>query len=483
MWGTRSSRPESPWAKRDDLECRVVKDQPSDAMPSTRLARSARLGGLAAGQAARYAGTATANVARRPEGRKIALDRRHLAAADQILSVLGTMKGPAMKLGQLLSFVDLGIIPEDVRPKFQERLATLCDSAPPLPISIMTPVLERELGGSLSDVFASLDPAPIGTASIGQVYRAKMHDGRDVAVKIQYPKMAAAAAADLKNLAFALRRATQLIPGADTVQLAAQLTEALKQELDYAQEASVHRQIAANFAGHPFIKVPKVVDELCGPRVLVTEFIDGMDFDQACASDQELRNRTGEIIVRFYLGSLLRNDQFSGDPHPGNIKTLPDGTVAFLDFGSSARVDPDKLDVMKSVFQAVKSHDGASAKQGLLEAGLLNAPERVTDDEVLAFVTDAAGLFFVDDGVRFEPRMASDAVLISFAPTSKYGQSLRGQQMSTEWLSMARTMVSSTALLGQLGAQANWHTLALELLGLGPPATPLGIAEAEFLAR
>src|SRR5580692_1104595 len=158
-----------------------------ERIPTSRAARAAKVGRLAATEAARHAGTHAANVVRPPKARRAALERRHLETADQILTVLGTMKGAAMKLGQMLSFVDLGVVPRDARPEFQRKLAALRDSAPKVPFTRMMRVLEEDLGRRRSQVFSELDEEPIGVASIGQVYRARLRDGREVAVKIQYP--------------------------------------------------------------------------------------------------------------------------------------------------------------------------------------------------------------------------------------------------------------------------------------------------------
>jgi predicted unusual protein kinase regulating ubiquinone biosynthesis (AarF/ABC1/UbiB family) len=168
-----------------------------ERIPTSRAARAAKVGRLAATEAARHAGTHAANLARPRQARRVALERRHLETADQILTVLGSMKGAAMKLGQMLSFVDLGVVPRDARPEFQRKLAALRDSAPQVPFPHMMRVLAEDLGRDPARVFSSFEEEPIGVASIGQVYRAALPDGRPVAVKVQYPGVAAAVRADL----------------------------------------------------------------------------------------------------------------------------------------------------------------------------------------------------------------------------------------------------------------------------------------------
>ena len=186
-----------------------------DRIPTSRIARTARVSGLAAGQAARHLGTRAANVGRSDEGSRAALERRNLEAAEQIVAALGTMKGAAMKLGQVMSFLDVGLVPEEHREDFQRKLGELRDKAPKVRYSDMRKVIESELGDRVEDVFAAFDPEPVAAASIGQVYRARLHDGRDVAVKVQYPGVAQAVRADMQNLGIILRLMKRIAPGLD----------------------------------------------------------------------------------------------------------------------------------------------------------------------------------------------------------------------------------------------------------------------------
>jgi len=186
-----------------------------DKIPTSRVGRTAKIGGLAAGQAIRQAGTHAANVTRTKEGRQVALERRHVEAAEQIVAALGTMKGAAMKVGQVMSFLDVGVVPEEYREEFQRKLAELRDAAPTVTFKQMGRVIEEELGEPLKAVFDEFDEEPIAAASIGQVYRARLHDGRDVAVKVQYPGVNAAVRADMQNLGLILRLGKRIAPGLD----------------------------------------------------------------------------------------------------------------------------------------------------------------------------------------------------------------------------------------------------------------------------
>src|SRR5919202_4087183 len=227
-----------------------------DRIPTSRLARTARVSGLAAGQAARHLGTRAANVARTEDGREKALERRHLEAAEQIVAALGTMKGAAMKLGQVMSFLDVGLVPEEHREQFQRKLGALRDAAPKVRFADMRRVVEDDLGEPLRELFVTFDPDPIAAASIGQVYRAELHDGREVAVKVQYPGVAQAVRADLQNLGMILRLMKRIAPGLDVKATADEIRSRIGEELDYELEATNQRTLWRIFRGHPFIAVP-----------------------------------------------------------------------------------------------------------------------------------------------------------------------------------------------------------------------------------
>ena len=295
---------------------------PKDRIPTSRIARTARVTGLAAGQAARQLGTTTANLTRSEERSQVALERRQIEAAEQIVAALGTMKGAAMKLGQVMSFLDVGLVPEPYREEFQRKLGELRDAAPKVRFADMRKVVEAELGEELDDLFARFDEDPIAAASIGQVYRAQLHDGREVAVKVQYPGVAQAVRADIQNLGMILRLMKRVAPGLDVKATAEEVRERIGDELDYELEAQNQRSLARIFRGHPFIVVPDVVSRLSRERVLVSEYVEGERFEAIKEHDQATRDRVGEIVFRFFFGCMYRHHQFSGDPHPGNFLLL-----------------------------------------------------------------------------------------------------------------------------------------------------------------
>src|SRR5436190_18907335 len=243
-------------------------------LPKGRVRRTAKVAGLAGGQAARGYATRAANVARSDEGRRAANERRQIKAAEQIVEVLGQMKGAAMKVGQVASFIDLSGLPPEAQDMFQEKLSALRDSAPQVGVKEMRKVIESDYGEKLGEVFADFEVDPLAAASTGQVSRARLHDGRRVAVKVQYPGVAQAVRADLQNLGLLLRAAKRMAPGLDPKAMAHEIRERLTEELDYELEAETHRRFARTWRGHPFVFVPDVITSLSHERVLVSEYVD-----------------------------------------------------------------------------------------------------------------------------------------------------------------------------------------------------------------
>src|SRR6476469_8369231 len=259
----------------------------SEKIPTSRVRRTATVASLAAGEAVKQFGTRAANVTRGDEASEEAMARRQLETAKQIVAALGTMKGAAMKLGQVMSFLDVGLVPEPYREEFQRKLGELRDAAPKVRFADMRKVIESELEAPLRDVFESFDAEPIAAASIGQVYRARLDDGRDVAVKVQYPGVAAAVRADMQNLGIILWLMKSVAPGLDVKSTADEIRARIGDELDYGLEAQNQRTLARIFRGHPFIRVPEVVSSLSREKVLVTEYVTGLGIDAIKELDQE----------------------------------------------------------------------------------------------------------------------------------------------------------------------------------------------------
>src|SRR5436190_6518339 len=454
-----------------------------DSIPTSRVGRTARIGGLAAGQAIRQAGTRAANVTRTKEGKQAALERRHLEAAEQIVTALGTMKGAAMKLGQVMSFLDVGLVPEEHREEFQRKLAALRDAAPNVNFAGMRKVIESELGGPLKEFFAEFDADAIAAASIGQVYRATLHDGRDVAVKVQYPGVAAAVRADMQNLGMILRLMKRVAPGLDVKATGEEIRSRIGDELDYELEATNQRALARIFRGHPFIHVPEVIAGLTREKVMVSEFVAGVGFDSVKEADQETRDRVGEIVFRFYFGCMYRHRQFSGDPHPGNFLLLADDRVAFLDFGLF-KVMPAKLIELELESQRA-GHEGDAQRLWEIwaEGGLLKQPDKFRPDKVLSQFLDATWWYLTDEEIQLGPEIATQVMIDMSDPRSQHFGQMRHETLPADHIFGRRVEMLTLAVLGQLRATANWHRIAREWIYGDPPVTELGRQETAFYGR
>src|ERR671936_2861474 len=263
-------------------------------LPTGRLARTARVGGLVTGQGLRWAGMRTVNRVRTPERAAAAERERAAALIRQVVDQLGQMRGAAMKVGQMISMVEFDGLPEDERDELQRRLAALRDDVPPVRFAELEKLMRREFGGPLERVFRDFDERAFAAASIGQVHRATTIDGDDVAVKIQYPGVAEAVETDLRNAMLLLPLVKRLAPGLDANALAAELRERIAEELDYELEAKNQRRIERLMRGHPFVRVPRVHTDLSTRRVLVSEYVEGKRFEAVRQADEPQRARYGE---------------------------------------------------------------------------------------------------------------------------------------------------------------------------------------------
>jgi len=453
-----------------------------EKIPTSRVGRTAKIGSLAAGQAIRQAGTHVTNVARTKEGRQAALERRHIEAAEQIVEALGHMKGAAMKLGQVMSFLDVGLVPEEYREEFQRKLGKLRDAAPTVSFKDMRKLIEDELGERLGDVFSEFDEEPVAAASIGQVYRARLDDGRAVAVKVQYPGVAAAVRADMQNLGLILRLLKRIAPGMDPQAIGREIRDRIEEELDYELEASNQRALARIFRGHPFIVVPDVVTSLSQERVMISEYLEGIKFDELKGYPQEERDRIGEILFRFYFGCLYRHHQFSGDPHPGNSMLLGDGRMAFLDFGLFKRMPPGTVELEIQVARAVIEGDIDTIMELGARTGFFPEPERFDRDRVLEQFRASTSWYTEDGYIELTPEYATRVLIDMSDPRSQYFGQLRHESAPPDHIFGRRMEVLTLAVLSQLHARGNFHRIAREWFYGDEPATELGREEAEFYA-
>ena len=436
-------------------------------LPRHAVTRSARLARLPVG----YAGRTALGTGKRLGGRPAELVNQEIQqrTAAQVFRVLGELKGGAMKLGQALSVFEAALPPEIAGP-YRATLTRLQESAPPLPAQSMHKVLAGDMGEQWRASFAGFDDQPAAAASIGQVHRAVWHDGRQVAVKIQYPGAGRALISDFSQLSRFARLFGGLMPGLDAKPLLAELRSRVAEELDYRREAAAQQVFAACYAGDPDVCVPGVV--FVSDHVLVSEWLDGIPLASIIAGGTAAqRDRAGIMMIRFLFSGPARVGLLHADPHPGNFRLLGDGRLGVLDFGAVDRLPDGFPPIFGRVLRLM--HDGADLAElegELRSHGYLRDGVSVDLAALRAFLAPLAepsraeSFRFSREWLRTETAQAS---------ALRSSSVLRRLNLPPSYVLIHRVLASGLGVLCQLECEAPFRAEVLRWMpGYADPAEP-----------
>lgn len=440
---------------------------------ASRIARSSALALLGVRAGARWIGAHAGSRAARSRRKEQAM----LRTAEDVTALMGNMKGVTMKLGQIMS-VMTGTVP----PDFADSLATLQSRATPMAPGLVKQVFEEEFGKSPDRIFRRFNWQPFAAASIGQVHRAELQDGSQVAVKVQYPGAAEAVTADLANVGLLFNMAGFAARGLDPGPLVRDLKTGILGELDYRRELASQARFAALFRDHPFVKVPDVLPAFSSSRVLVQEHVEGQPFATARSWDQDRKNALAEKIFRFTFGTMHRHGLFQADPHAGNYLLMADGRVAFIDYGCVVEFAPALREQLNRMIAGVILGDLDQWRAGMVEVGYV-PPDLDLETAELWEHMRLYYSFIVEDGVRFTPELAASMVRQNLQLSGETGRVNRKLNIPQGVVFTQRINFGFAGLMASLEASGPWHSIIREYtLGEGP-ATALGRASASHTPR
>jgi predicted unusual protein kinase regulating ubiquinone biosynthesis (AarF/ABC1/UbiB family) len=433
-------------------------------IPRHALSRGAKLASLPLG----VAGRATIGIGKRLGGRpaEVVASELQRRTAEQIFRVLGELKGGAMKFGQALSVFEAAL-PEDIARPYRAALTKLQDSAPPLPPGAVHRVLADSFGASWRDRFESFDDAPAAAASIGQVHRAVWRDGREVAVKVQYPGAGPALLSDLNQLGRIARLFAIVSPGLDVKPLLEELKRRVAEELDYHLEYRAQAAFAEAFRGDPDILVPPVVDH--AERVLVTEWIAGTPLSAVIRDgSQEDRNRAGLLFVRFLFSGPARVGLLHADPHPGNFRLMSDGRLGVMDFGAVNRLPdglPEPIGVLSRMALEGRAQDVLG---GLRGEGFVKPEVEVDPDAALDYLRPLLAPVAEEEFTFSRGWLRAEAARVA-DPRSPAAQLGRQLNLPPTYLLVHRVTLGGVGVLCQLGSSGPFRAeMARWLPGFDP---------------
>jgi len=434
---------------------RARRERPENAMPQRRATRTAKLASLPLG----VAGRATVGLGRRITGRSADDVQAELQAktAEQLFAVLGELKGGAMKLGQALSVFEAAL-PEESAAPYREALTRLQEAAPPMPAATVHKVLDEQFGRRWPERFRDFDDTPAAAASIGQVHRAVWADGREVAVKLQYPGAGPALMADLTQLNRLAWLFGRISPGLDVKPLLAEIRERVLEELDYSLEAEAQRVFAAEFADDPDIAVPRVVAS--APRALVSEWLDGRPLSSIIASgSQAERDDAGSRLALLHYSAPARVGLLHADPHPGNFRMTPDGRLGVIDFGAVARLPGGIPEGLGRLTRLAVDRDADGLVALMRELGFVRPGVELTSEEVMNYLSPAADPLREPTFTFSRQWMQKMAARIA-DPRREEARVGRLLNLPPEYLLIHRVTLGTVGILCQLGATVADRALA-----------------------
>jgi predicted unusual protein kinase regulating ubiquinone biosynthesis (AarF/ABC1/UbiB family) len=431
------------------------RDRTSDDIPQRRAARTAKLASLPLG----VAGRATVGLGRRMTGRSAEAVTADLQAktAEQLFAVLGELKGGAMKLGQALSVFEAAL-PEESAAPYREALTKLQEAAPPMPAATVRRVLDEQFGTSWPDRFAEFNEVPAAAASIGQVHRAVWADGREVAVKLQYPGAGPALMADLTQLSRMGWLFTRMSQGLDVKPLLAEIKERVLEELDYTLEADAQRAFAAAFADDPQIAIPRVVAS--SPKAIVSEWMEGRQLSSIISSGTKAeRDEAGTLLSLLHLSAPTRAGLLHADPHPGNFRMLPDGRLGVVDFGAVARLPGGIPAPLGRLSRLTIDGDTEGVLALMRKLGFVRPGIKVTGREILDYLGPAADPLREPTFTFSREWMRAQAARIG-DPRREEAQVGRQLNLPPSYMLIHRVTLGSIGVLCQLGATVPYRPMA-----------------------
>ncbi|MFT3714378.1 MAG: AarF/UbiB family protein [Gordonia sp. (in: high G+C Gram-positive bacteria)] len=378
--------------------------------------------------------------------------------AEQLFAVLGELKGGAMKVGQALSIMEAAI-PEEFGEPFREALTKLQAEAPPMPAETVHKVLDQQLGTKWRDRFQSFDDTPAASASIGQVHKGVWHDGRPVAVKVQYPGADEALKADLKTLRRMSGLIQKLSPGTDAKAMIDELIERTEDELDYTAEADNQRAFAAAFDGDPDFVVPKVIAS--APKVVISEWLDGTRLSTIIADGtREQRNDAATKMTTFEVSSPARVGLLHGDPHPGNFFVMDDGRFGILDFGAIGHY-PDGLPAQTGpILRLAKEKRYDELRDSMVENGFIRPQYagKVTPEDLAKYLQPFVDPLYSDD-FHFTRKWLQRAAGKATDVTGDVYKTSRNLNVPKEYVMVFRVLMGCVGIAAQLDAEAPYRAI------------------------
>jgi predicted unusual protein kinase regulating ubiquinone biosynthesis (AarF/ABC1/UbiB family) len=459
---------------------------PNPVVPSGRLRRTAPLAGLAAQTAT---GAVIDILRRRLRGQRGTSAEFHVRSAERYTEFLSRSKGVLMKAGQILSFVDTaGLVPDEYQQVYQSAMSGLRADAEPMDYELVAAVIEADLGRPPEELFAYFEPSPLAAASIGQVHAALLPDGTEVAVKVQYPGVAEAIRDDLDNtelLSTALKLASGMVPGLTNLDLrsvADEISARIGEELDYTTELVNQADFADRYRDHPFIRVPEVFAQMSSPHVLTMQLVQGARWEAAVEASQPIRNRWGEVIDRFFYGTIARFGMFNADPHPGNYLFHDDGTVTFLDFGCVKRFSPSATQAFSDISHAVVDGNEAELRRSFVSMGFLSADDGLSGKEIMEWYRPTFEPILAPQPFTYTSEFAAATVRRLFDPFGPGSAVNRRFDVPSDYVFVNRIYIGMNSVMGALRATADWRAI-YEEHRTGVAATELGELEMQYFGE